>query len=168
MTQRLINDDRDRFKFVVVRDPIKRFVSAYSDRIVYSKVLQRADVQDLLIHHSLSPDPDINNFVTNIELYRYLSEDVYQHTNPQVYRIGKDLTRWDSVYKIENLDRLRCKLVDLTGIEFNFLKARSTQSKAILEQLTTESKHKLHTMYSQDYDLLSDFYSPVDVMCDLV
>ena len=54
--ERLANIDSCDFKFIVIRDPIKRFLSAYNNRVAHHKKLTQEAIEDqYLIKQKLMP-----------------------------------------------------------------------------------------------------------------
>jgi len=154
-----IDTNKDRFKFIVVREPVQRFVSAYANKVAHGKKLHKGLIaRNHLEQHGLSLSPDINIFIANLKIYRAAWRSVKHHTDPQIDFIGKDLNRYDLVCKLEDLEILHHKLIGLTQIEFSLPHEQRSSSRLFFDQLTPESIQKLESFYAQDYDLLSAYY----------
>jgi hypothetical protein len=102
------------WSFVVVRDPIDRFVSGYRNRILHHRDLEREGSRKLR-GAGLPWVPDFDRFVRSFALYFRLSKAVKHHFRPQKDFVGRVLTRVNRIYRIEELDELVKDLERITG-----------------------------------------------------
>ena len=149
------------FNFVVVREPIKRFLSAFSNKILYSRILETIQLtsQYLSIAH-LGVNPKINWMVENLELYSEMSGDWEYHIRPQHTFMGNQIKGFDRVFQVERLGELGEKLSEITGFEVNLPRINTGGRKISLAGLSEKSMKKLIDFYARDYELLKDYYSP--------
>jgi tetratricopeptide (TPR) repeat protein len=147
------------FKFTVIRDPIKRLLSCYKNRILHHKSLWLKSVRDKLENAGFKPEPDINYFVENLENYFQLSDAITHHASPQSQYIGKDLNIYDLICPIENLENLRQIISQKANLEIEFPQLQTEGPKITLKDLTEKSLEKLIDFYAEDYQLLQDFYA---------
>jgi hypothetical protein len=93
-------------RFALVRDPVKRFLSGYSNRVLHYRELSiEAAGQDLL-REGLPPDPDIGTFVENYVGYLRCSKNLARHFLRQQKFIGPDASHFERVFKLEDVDQL--------------------------------------------------------------
>lgn len=93
-------------RFALVRDPVKRFLSGYSNRVLHYRELSiEAAGQDLL-REGLPPDPDIGTFVENYVGYLRCSKNLARHFLRQQKFIGGDARHFERVFKLEDVDQL--------------------------------------------------------------
>lgn len=79
---------------VIVRDPIKRFLSAYGNRIVHRKVLETTGYASKLIRAAGFPlQPSLDEFIQNLEFYCKVSSYMKNHIAPQETIVGKSSPR---------------------------------------------------------------------------
>lgn len=142
-------------RFAVVRDPVKRLVSCYRNRVV--------DLGDLnmspksLEKYDLELNPDINTFVLNLRMYRKANKSIEHHSRPQWSFFGGSLDYIDRVFMMEELDDLRDFLRSYRS-ELSFLSRKSGGTSFSVSDLSDEAlRHAVH-FYRQDYRLLSKFY----------
>ena len=145
----------DYFKFTVVRDPIERFVSGYRNRIMH-----HGDVDILLQSMDKTERPKINQFAMNLEEYILRSLAVENHFQPAHYRLGKDLSKFDKVFPIEELKKIPNLVSEMTGRDISLPHAQAGEHKFTIHDLSKESLEFLIQFYQDDYKLLADYYSP--------
>ena len=151
------------FKFVVVREPIKRFLSAFSNKILYSKQsLERTKLTAIqyLSIAQLGVNPEINSMIENLELYSEMSDNWQDHIKPQHTFMGNQIKGFDRIFQVERLGELGKKLSEITGFEINLPRLNTGGRKISLAELSEKSIKKLIDFYSRDYELLKDYYSP--------
>jgi hypothetical protein len=93
-------------RFALLRDPVKRFLSAYSNRVLHYRELsiEAAGVQ--LLREGLPPDPDIATFLDNYIGYLRCSKPLARHFLKQQKFIGPDPEYYERVFKLEEIDGL--------------------------------------------------------------
>jgi hypothetical protein len=113
-----VADRRHGWTFVVVRDPVERLCSAYSDRVVNVGVLVDEPVDHEFAERVRLPlDPDLATFVDRLDDYRRVSNDIRHHTNGQSWLVRRRPDAFDRVYGFDELDRLRTDLSERAGAE---------------------------------------------------
>lgn len=156
-----LKEKQDYSHFTVIRDPVKRFLSCYGNRVLDLHELDNSKAE--LKKYSLPIEPDIDTFVAFLENYRALNESIRFHSEPQISFLGGTLEYLDNVFPFE-------KLISLTDVLKKYdktLKLRRDKSegkKIELHQLSAESFEKLIAFYSYDYELLHPFYSKDDII----
>jgi hypothetical protein len=147
-------------RIAVVRDPVDRFVSAYRSRVVHFKELSEVSIdagKAALL--GLTPDPGLDQFIDNLELYRILSGSIKHHTDPQSFFLGHTLEYFDKVYKFEELHALESDLRERTGVPVvlpHMVKGPAGENPSI----SAKRVRKIIEFYSGDYALLKGLYSP--------
>ncbi|WP_413161120.1 tetratricopeptide repeat protein [Capilliphycus salinus ALCB114379] len=154
---------KDYFKFAVVRDPVKRFLSCYKNLVIYQGDLRIKPNPEKLEKAGLKSDPTINEFVKELEKYVQISKEVNHHTKPQYLFLGQELAAYDFLCKIEDLEALKRILSEKLGREIELPKLQTEGPKITLQDLTQDSLEKLIEFYALDYELLKDFYSVDDI-----
>lgn len=156
---RLAPDWKEYFRFCVVRDPIKRFLSAYRNRVLHHRMLSSQKLaQSKLKSALLLPDPSLDYFIMNLEMYRIASWDIMHHTEKQIDFIGQWLDFYDYVCPIEDLALLEAKLSDVVGDRIQFDHLQDGGPKVALDALSEGALRKLYTFYELDYLLLRKYY----------
>ncbi len=153
-----------KFRFVVVRDPIKRFLSAYANRVVHHRELSAENIQALALQKKklkikpakFQPDPSPGQFVEMLDLYQRIPS-ILVHTRPVAPMI-EDLGRFTKVYPFECLAELEADLSEFTGQPVTLRHAQTGGPKLDISCLSAGQLDKLRAYYEEDYRLLHAFY----------
>ncbi|MCB1845078.1 MAG: sulfotransferase family protein [Halioglobus sp.] len=117
--QAIIEGD-EYYKFAVVRDPVRRIVSAYTEMFF----LNRLNEGNLV--HILGPvrditrrsEPDLHAGVTFRSFVEYLTESEPSRLDPHwvpQHLVLRGVNRYDAVFSMDNLSDLVSKLSEITG-----------------------------------------------------
>jgi len=145
----------DYYKFAVIRDPIKRFLSAYRNRVIF-----RGDLESAIgLNKELPISPSLNVFVVHLPTYLAASQQLELHMMPQrVYLNGK-LDAFDGIFPLENISELAAKLSLMTKCEVKFGRYQTGGPAVSLSDLSADSFERLLDYYDQDYELLQGYYT---------
>lgn len=91
-------------RIALVRDPVRRLLSAYSNRVQYYRELSVEAVGAKLEELCLQADPGIDVFMRNISAYMQCSKSIARHFALQERFVGRDKSYFARVFKIEQLD----------------------------------------------------------------
>lgn len=161
---------KDYWTFTVVRDPIKRLLSAYANRVVdqneVGKVMARPawQAEHGETQPDLEPRPDPSEFFENLALYRDLIPSIRHHTNPMRDYLGSDLSAYDAVFPVENITDLEQTLSERIGSPLKLPNAQRSKSKLKFADLSPAAQNVIREFTRSDYELLSDWYRPEDVL----
>jgi len=123
-------------KCCIVRDPIKRFVSAYKNRILYHRDIQFKDHSIDMILEKL----ENNNFEN-------------KHFLPQVYFLGEDLNYYTFWSTTEKVSYFAEQVNDFFSRKIIFPKIQ-TGGSDIKIKLTNSQISKIEKIYVKDYKLI--------------
>jgi len=163
-----VPEDKQDYKIVtIIRDPIKRFLSAYSNRIVNFKELGEQTVySDRIKAENLKFNPNINYFIRNLKAYQNCTNKaiILHHTRPIIDFIGEDLSLYTNIYPIENIKQTKPDLLFSSNYANpdqipEIPKTQTGGPKLKLKRLKQQNFNKLIEYYAQDYELLKDYYS---------
>lgn len=173
----------DLWKFAVVREPIRRLLSAFTNKggqlgwvevrrqnrkeaakglfglFAGQKRKKRGKpdaLPDSMNGLSLTPDP--NEFFEQFPAYFETFHVVRQHTYPHAYFLGDDLRRFDKVYRIEALTELETDLSERLGQNVTVPRSNPSDRKITLDELSPKAVRVLHETTRADYEFLRDFY----------
>jgi len=153
-------DFADCFRFVVLRDPVQRFLSCYSNRVLTHRNLARWALPDGANEAGATPDPDLSGFVARLDLYRKWSKHIRHHTDRAVDFTGPDLSWFDAVYPIERMDDCAARLSEICARPIVMPHRQAGDRKFTIADLSPAELDKIVAFYRADYDLMADYYSP--------
>ncbi|MFN4098218.1 MAG: sulfotransferase family 2 domain-containing protein, partial [Pararhodobacter sp.] len=90
----------------VVRDPVQRLLSCYSNRVVHHRELSRDKARRPLREADLPFSPDLSTFVANLAGYMAAVPSIHHHARPMVDYLGHDPSYFDRVYTMAELPEL--------------------------------------------------------------
>jgi hypothetical protein len=93
-------------RFALLRDPVRRFLSGYSNRVVHYRELSIEAAGPQLLREGLPPDPDLGTFVDNYVGYLRCSKSLARHFLKQQKFIGSDPAYYERVFRLERSDEL--------------------------------------------------------------
>lgn len=152
------------FRFIVLRDPIKRFLSAYSNRVTHHKELSKEFLKGseegriLLEKKELMTNPSLKSFIKNFKYYQTIRA-INHHTKAIVDFDITDLSFFTHIYKIEELKLLEADISTQYKINFKLPRLQTGGIKFKVSDLSKDELNFLFDFYKEDYILLSDYYT---------
>lgn len=151
------------FRFTVVRDPIKRFLSAFGNRVLHHKELSRDYVERLKLDPPLDLDafafdPDLASFVDQFDAYRRVPT-IDHHFRP-ISEFSAPLAAFDKVYPFEALNDLIADLEQRMGVPMPLPHSQRGGPKLQVKDLSPRIFNKLVDIFAADYAMLDGLYSP--------
>lgn len=125
------------FRFCVVRGPVERFISGYSNRIIY---------------HRDIPPVKFDKFVNNFFKF-YKNEKIKHHFRPQVDYIGHDPLYYTNIFWVHEMQKVSDFLSDISGIEVPVLH-KQTGGRDKKPAPTEEQIKFIKDFYKKDYEFL--------------
>lgn len=151
------------FSFVVIREPIKRFLSAYSNRVCHHKELSKDTLAKR--HPNLLKDipcftPRIGQYIDNFRSYLKV-HSINHHAKPISTELNKyQLLQFSKIYPIEKISMLEGDLSQVPKMDVSFGQYQTGGRKIDLRDLSESHIQFLTKFYKEDYALLEDYYSP--------
>ena len=156
----LVPEWRSYFKFCVVRDPLRRFVSAYRNRVLFhGELSERALAASRISSSMLLPNPPIEYFVEHLSLYRIASWSMMHHTDPQVDFLGDWLDFYDYICPFEELSVLSDQLSLRIGRAISLERLQDGGPPLDVSTLRPATKKQLYQYYEKDYLALRKYYA---------
>ena len=148
---------RDYWWFCVVRDPIRRLMSVYTDIVVGRKLLLTSPnltTKDLGL--AVSPDPDA--FFQELGRYARHASVIKHHCLPAHVFTGPDLSVYDRVYTTAELPQLGADLRQISHKTANVPNANKSAGTLNFEDLNAVTQARLIPYLKREYAYLSAYY----------
>lgn len=158
-----------KFKFIVIRDPIKRFLSAYSNRVTHHKELSKTFLEKtkngkrLLAKSKIPVDPSLSDFIKYLNDYETMPS-IKNHIKPVTEIFNEELEYFDKVYKIEETKKLEEDISERYKAEFILPRAQTGGKKFNVAALSKDEIDFLLEYYTKDYELMKNYYSKEKVL----
>jgi len=152
------------FRFIVLRDPIKRFLSAYSNRVTHHKELSKEFLEKkpagklLLSKKEIPINPSLHDFIKYFKEYQTIPT-INHHTKPIIEFGIKDLDFFTHIYKMEELARLESDILKHYNTDFKLPRLQTGGIKFKVSDLNEDEMEFLLDYYKEDYRLLSKYYT---------
>lgn len=128
----------NKYRIVVKRDPVKRFISGYTNRVLH--------------HNKLGGmKPDISEFIKRFDHFYSRYSDIETHFRPQTHFFGKDKTLFTHIFDTSELSEVRDLFQDIYQRDFPDLRLQQggNKNKVIL---TKDQEQWIRERYKEDYE----------------
>lgn len=157
-----------KHRYLIIRDPIKRFLSAFQNKVTVKQLLLKAyqsagfkSFSRIVEEAELNLLPDVNTFVSSLDLYQN-HRSIRHHCLPLSDQItGVKLSWYTQVFPMENLaDFYTCIKGHVPKLPpLGHYQKTSVSAKCLLAEVEPSTFESLLSIYEEDYRYLSDFYS---------
>ncbi|MBY6005982.1 sulfotransferase family protein [Salipiger bermudensis] len=145
------------WRFCVVRDPLTRLLSLYTNRVVEMRELHNCR-KILRGRVALPTDPDPDFFFQNLRAYIRAASTVKHHALPAWLFLGHDLGRYDRIYRTDELARLGADLAERTRCPVRIARENASATRLTLEDLAPRTRTALRDHLAEEYAYLAEFY----------
>lgn len=153
--------DAHKRRFTIVRDPLERLLSAYSNRIRDARVMTRPSAdKDKLEGFGIPVDPDLDTFILNIEKYCVCSWEVRFHVASVRHFTGSNLFQFERVFRFERMDEVGAFFSSLGGRALDLPRLQAAATKFGPSDMSPEALAKAMRFCRYDYGFLVDYYDP--------
>lgn len=148
---------QDYFRFTVVRDPIKRLLGVYTNRVVALGELNNCrKIKRGRVDLPTDPDPDF--FFQNLDAYISAASVVKHHALPTVCFTGHAMERYTKVYRTSDMKVLADDLSEHVGDEVSIPHFNSSEAKLELDDLAPATHAALAARLAEEYAHLADYF----------
>lgn len=145
-------------RVALVRDPIKRFLSAYSNRVLHHRELSMDKAGKKLRALGLQPRPDLDMFVERHAEYLEAHPSILHHTRPMSDFLGTDAGYFSKLYALDNMDQFVRDIAARTGKEVEIGREQTGGRKFKPSDLTGAQIDKIKAYYASDYRTFGDYF----------
>ncbi len=104
------------FIFCLTRDPVKRVLSVYRNRVIFHKELDLSKVGGAkCLEVGLKAKPTLRYFIEKLPEYQQAVPTIMHHSQPMVDFLGHDSTIYSKIYDISAMNDLRDDLIKHWG-----------------------------------------------------
>lgn len=146
---------------IVIRDPIKRLLSAYGNRVKFHGELTRHYIEKNCPHllgQLPMFNPTLKQFIEHLEEFMQVPS-IEHHCCPLSTLVQNDLSEFEHIYPLEQLHEFERLLSTKTQTEVQFPREQTHGKKIKIHELSQQHLNLLFDFYQQDYDLLKPWYS---------
>ena len=155
------------FSFVVIRDPIKRFLSAYSNRVTHHKELSQEFILSRFpqyAEHLPFFNPTLTQFIDHVDAYMQINPIKHHFEPVSVHLTAEQLQQFSNIYPLENISSLEADLSTVLDYDVEFGRSQTGGRKLALGELNLVQMEALLDFYAEDYQMLGEFYSADMIM----
>lgn len=157
-----------KYRLLVVREPIERFLSAFNEKIFHKRWLKEHDnFEDRLLYDEASGVPNINYFIENMGTFLNEYEYLNHHIKPVTQFIDEtELSFFTHIYPIENIEYLYEDIRKWTGAKAQFRHKNNSKigkKQITLADISEQNLLLLENFFKCDYELLDNFYCPSQI-----
>lgn len=143
----------DKFLFTVVRDPIRRLMSVYTNRILGTRDMQRSRGIEKRRDLPVEPDPDF--FFAKLRKYARRSKLIAHHLLPTEAFTGPDIKRFDAVYRTDQMTDVANLLSARAGTTVSLERANKSEAKLEFDDLKPQTRDRIRPYLAAEYRYLS-------------
>lgn len=145
----------DHLKCIIVRDPIERFISGFSNRVVYHNGL--ADIE-MRASKREAAIMDINEFAARFEFFLRKSSSIHHHFQPQMDYVRHVLDCSDLVVDLKEISKVE-RAIQERAPEFSMERRQTgnAQKKASNLEINEKTRSMLLDYYAEDYRRLEPY-----------
>lgn len=148
---------QDYDRITVLRDPIARLVSAWSNKASDAVFAARDEFEDLR-NEGLSTQPSFSEFLADFERYKAVSRPVRVHNHPYAWHLGPDLAFYQHVFKIEDIGALDAYLSARAGRPMAIPRANRSSAARTAPVMTPTDIERIVALTQSEYDWLGTLY----------
>lgn len=148
----------DHRRLTVVRDPLQRVLSCYSNRVIHHRKLAEPKALAAMATAGLNPTPDLAEFLDRFEAYRGVSQDVLHHSRPQVWSIGSDPAFYHRVYGLRDLPTFVADVGAHLGQQLLLGRHQSEGPKFSTDDITAPQRARLMDFFAEDYRIWGQYF----------
>jgi hypothetical protein len=130
-------------RIALVRDPVRRVLSAYGNRVVHYRELSEETAGPALAEAGLAPDPDIDLFMARILDYMRCSVSIARHLSRQESFLGKSKAHYAQVFRVEDMASFEAYMNEKFGTSHSVPRLQEGGPKLDFWSLSTETRRRV-------------------------
>lgn len=143
----------DHRRIAVLRDPVRRLLSCYGNRVVHHRELSKEKARKPLKRAGLPFNPDLPTFIAHLAAYCDAVPSIYHHAMPMVTYLGRDPSYFSRLYRMDELDQLVADVSAIAGMPLALQRLQTGGPRIEPESLGAQEMARLKEFYADDYAL---------------
>lgn len=144
--------------FLVVRDPVARFLSAYSNRVLHHRELSEEFAGNALKKRDLPSNPSLSEFVGRIDSYRGAVPTIDHHVRPLVDFAGTDAGFYTRIFSLSDVEEFADHVRKKVGKPVGLQRLQTGGPKITPDALTGKELRMLRELYAEDFIAYGNFF----------
>jgi len=146
-------------RICIVRDPVDRIMSCYTNRVLRYRVLSEDAISELNL--SAPANPDLNQFIQNLSVYKAIG-DIKHHTLPLIHFLGSNSDYYHEIFNLRSLKEAERSLKRHFGQSQLALphlqRTDQITSTDRQEKPSARSMEIIKKLYKQDYQIYGKYF----------
>lgn len=144
-------------RIAVVRDPLRRLVSCYKNRVLHFRELSTKHLPtEAFARAGLPQDPAFDLFIERLDEYRALSWSISHHSDLQRTFLGEDRGAFEQLFTLAELPRLEAWLRARAGRDLQLPHAQRGGQEFPDPEITPETRRRMLDYCAPDLGLWWD------------
>lgn len=154
------NSGPDWTRVAVVRDPVSRIVSCYSNKIRQKRVLANPRVRKQAKAAGLNLTPTIHDFVSDLDGYQRISPEIKHHSLPLSHFLGTDPAYFTRIYRLSEVPELTALVAERLGRPTPAVThVQRSRSKDVADRLSDYTRARIRDRFAEDIALFGNWFS---------
>jgi hypothetical protein len=138
-------------RIAFVREPSQRILSAYANRVIYHKALEKfGDFEKL----GLNSTPSVEEFILKLPLYRSACHEVRHHTDLMTLFLGPSRDLFDRLLNLSEIEVFYDILEKAYNKKIDRRRRQFEGPKLTIDDLSSSTRKLLISYCAHDYDFL--------------
>ena len=150
------DEHEESYRFTVLRDPIKRLMSVYTNRVVQQRDLVNRKLTMQKHNLPVYPDPDV--FFQNLKAYCRVSTRIFHHVKRSGYYCGHQLEKFNRVYRTDEMQELARDLSKISGQAVQPKRSNASTMTLEFNDLRVKTREMLRPFLMREYRHLSNYF----------
>lgn len=146
-------------RIAVVRDPWRRVLSCYADKVVHGGALDSVVFSSEQKKIGMVANPSLDNFVDFLEGYCAVSSMIRHHARPLSFYLGENPGFYDRVFALQELPKMIAYVERIIprAPELRHLNRRTAEKIAPTQEQINRNRPLVESAYREDLELYGEF-----------
>nr|WP_225612184.1 sulfotransferase family 2 domain-containing protein [Paracoccus sp. PAR01] len=146
-------------RIILVRDPLQRLLSAYSNRVVHHHERSPGKAQKQLTEHDLAPNPSLQEFIAKLPQYARAVETINHHMRSLVDYAGGGAGYYSRIYRMLAIGDMVSDISAVVGRLLTLARLQTGGPKIGIDALGSQDINTLLDFDAEDYRVFGGYFS---------